>query len=95
MYEKKWMQRIKSKILSSPKYNLWKTLDTIDWFKNIKNKKRYTFTLFDIIEFYPSITRELLLNSLNHAREYTDITNKEIGIILACRKSIIADNHRT
>ena len=31
---------------------------------------------------------ELLLKSLNSAREYTDITDEEIEIILACRKSI-------
>ena len=83
------MQRITSRLLSSPKYNLWKnSLDTIDWFKNIKNKKRSTFIQFDIIEFYPSITRELYLKSLNHTRKYADIIDKEIEIILACRKSI-------
>ena len=81
--------RITSKFLSCPKYNLWKnSLDTIDWFKNIKNKKRSTFIHFDIIEFYPSITRELFLKSLNHTREYMDITDEEIEIILS-------DNHRT
>ena len=56
------MQRITSWLLSSPKYNLWgNSMDTIDWFKNIKNKKMSTFIQFDIIEIYPSITRELLL----------------------------------
>ena len=37
----------------------------------------------------------LLLKSLNYAKKYTDITDKEIEIILACRKSILSDNHRT
>ena len=49
----------------------------------------------NIIEFYPSITWELLLKSLNHAREYTDITDEEIEIILAWRKSILSDNRKT
>ena len=90
------MQRITSRILSNPKYNLLKdSLDIIDWFKNIKNKKRSTFIQFDIIEFYLSFTRELLLKSLNHAREYTDITDEEIEIILACRKSNVANDRRT
>ena len=48
-----------------------------------------------ISEFYPFITKELFLKSFNHAREYTAITDEEIEIILACRKSILADNHRT
>ena len=49
-------------------------MDTVDWFRNNRDKKRSTFVQLDIIEFYPSITRELLVKSLNHAREYTDIT---------------------
>ena len=69
-------------------------MDTINWFKNIKNK-RSTLVQFDIIEFCPSITRELLLKSLSHAREYIDMTDEEVEIILACRKSILSDNHRT
>ena len=89
------IQRITSRLLSGHKYNLWKnSMDTIDWFKNIRDKKRSTFIQFVIIEFYPSITRELLLKSLNHAREYTDIT-EEVEIILACRKSVLSDNRRT
>ena len=47
------------------------------------------------LEFYPSISRELLLKSLNHARENTDITDEEIEIIVAFKKSIQADNRRT
>ena len=90
------IQRITSRMLSSHKYNLWKnSMDTIDWFRKIKNKKRSTFVQFDIIEFYPSITKELSVRSLKHAREYTDITEEEIEIILASRKSVLSDSHRT
>ena len=32
---------------------------------------------------------------MNHVREYTDITDEEIEIILACRKSVLSNNHRT
>ena len=71
---------------------MWKnSADILDWFKNLKNKKLSTFIQFDIIEFYPSITRELLPKSL----EYTDITDEEIEIILACRKSLLSNNRRT
>ncbi len=89
------IQKITSRLMSSHKYNLWKnSMDTIDWFKKIKDKKRSTFVQFDIIEFYPSITKELLVRSLNHAREYTEIT-EEIEIILASRKTILSDNRRS
>ena len=69
-------------------------MDTIDWFRKIKDKKRSTFVQFDIIEFCPSITKELLVRSLNHAREYTDITEEEIEIILASKKSVLSDSRR-
>ena len=70
-------------------------MDTIDWFRKIRDKKRSTFVQFDIIEFYPSIAKELLVRSLNHAREYTDITEEEIEIILASRKSVRFDSRRS
>ena len=64
------IQKITSRLMSSHKYNLWKSsVDTIDWFRKIKDKKRSTFEQFDIIEFYPSITKELFVRSLNHAEE--------------------------
>ena len=70
-------------------------MDTIDWFRKIKDKKRSTFVQFDIIEFYTSITKELLARSLNHARECTDITEEEIEIILSSRKSVLSDSRRS
>ena len=48
----------------------------------------YTFIEFDIIDFYCSITKELLLLSINLARNYTDINQEELDIILAYRKSV-------
>ena len=52
------IQKITSRLMSSHKYNLSKnSMDTIDWFRKIKDKKRSTFVQFDSIEFYPSITK--------------------------------------
>ena len=36
------------------------TKDALTWFKNIKQKKNKKFLQLDIVEFYPSITEELL-----------------------------------
>ena len=38
---------------------------------------------------------ELLLKSINHTWEYTDITDEEINIILACWKSILTGSQKT
>ena len=44
------------------------------WFRRIKNKSKATFIQFDIIDFYPSITKNILIDSINYARKYIDIT---------------------
>ena len=42
------------------RYNLSKnSLDVTEWFRNIQCKSRTTFIQFDMIEFYPSISKEL------------------------------------
>ena len=77
-------------MLNNLRYILFKnSLDTIEWFKNIKHKNKTTSIQFDIIDFYPSIKKELLLQSINLAWNYTDITKAELDIILACRKSLL------
>ena len=82
-------------VFFTPSLYIYIYIYTIDWFKNIRDKKRSSFVQFDIIEVYLSITTELLLKSLNYAREYTDITDEEVEIILACRKSVRSDNRIT
>ena len=39
------------------------TSDVISWFKSIKNKQNCKFISFDIKDFYPTITKELLSNA--------------------------------
>ena len=54
--------------------------DTIEWFKNIKHKNKITLIQFDITDFYPSITKELLLQSSSLAKNYTDYTKNNIEL---------------
>ena len=50
---------------------------------------------FDIIDFYPSITKNILIDSINYARKYIDITIEQYEIILACRKTVLKSNDST
>ena len=61
----------------------------------LKNKKNTTFKKFDIIDFHPSKTKELLLHSINLAKNFTVITQEELHIILTRRKSIHINNNST
>ena len=43
-------------------------MEKTNWFKNIQQKNLYTFTVFDIEKFYPSIAEKLLEDALAFAQ---------------------------
>ena len=61
----------------------------INWFKNLKEKPNLKFIVFDIVNFYPSITQELLEQALNWASQFTPISNEDKDIIFQARKSLL------
>ena len=61
----------------------------IEWFKAIENKKHHNFICFDIVEFYPSISQDLLNKALDFASAYDNITNDERNIIIHAKKSVL------
>ena len=67
--------------------NHWKDKsEVIEWFLKIPDKSRYKLTIFDIKDFYPSISEKLLTNALNFAKEITDISREDIQIMYHTRK---------
>ena len=90
------IQNIVNSVKKANHCNLWgNSYETIEWFRRIKNKSKATFIQFDIIDFYPSITKNILIDSINYARKYIDITNEQYEIILACRKTVLKNNDST
>ena len=76
------------------KLNHWRnTGDVITWFEKIKDKKTATFKSFDICDFYPSITDQLLENALIFASNFTNITEEENCIIIYTRRSSLYNNN--
>ena len=58
--------------------NQWRNIKSvIERFKAVKNKRKSSFIKFDI-EFYPSISKELLSKSIEHAQSVTKIEEKVI-----------------
>ena len=75
------------------KYNQWKnTNNVIEWFEN---KPNCTFIQFDIKEFYPSITEEILNTAITFARSHADINNVELRTIKHYRKSFLFSNNES
>ena len=77
---------------ATTKVNQWKnTNDVINWFKSIKNKENCKFISFDIKDFYPTITMELLSKCLSFAETKVQITEDDKKIIYHSRKSLLFD----
>ena len=70
--------------------NQWCNSDeTIAWFKSVGNKDRYTFLSFDIIDFYQSISEDLLDNTISWAKPFTTILDTDMRVIKHATKSLL------
>ena len=70
--------------------NQWRnTQNVIEWFGNIKEKNRHSFISFDIVDFYPSTSENLLDQALPWAFDLADISDEDISIIKHARKSLL------
>ena len=57
-------------------------MEKTDWFKNIQQKSLYTFTVFDIEKFYPSIAEKLLEDALAFAQRQYKLKKTKIIALL-------------
>ena len=79
--------------MAKTKVNQWKsTKATIDWFKGINDKSRFSFIKFDLDNFYPSITETLFNNAIEFARQHTSIPESDLDIIRQARKTLLYHN---
>ena len=90
------LDRINVKVREETKFLQWRnTNSVIKWFKKIKNKKKCKFLKFDIAEFYPSISKKLLSDSINFAKKYTDISEEEEEIIFHAKEALLFNGDST
>ena len=84
------LERIVSKVAEQSGLNQWRnTSVVIDWFKQIPHKSHTRLMKFDICDFYPSITEELLLKSIDFARQFVEISDNDLNIIMHSRKCLL------
>ena len=87
------LKGINSQIREHLNLQQWRsTADTLNWFKNLKNKTRLKFIQLDIVDFYPSITEELFKAALQFAGDTVNITTEEYEILLNARQSLLFHN---
>ena len=89
---KQIIQRINNELRPILEVNQWQsTTSAINWFTKIPEKENCSFTIFDIKDFYPSITMELLKKAIDFACQYINILPKDKEIIFHARKSLLYD----
>ena len=88
------LQSINNEIRVKLGLQQWRsTTDTLNWFKNLKNKTRLKFLQLDIVDFYPSITEDLFNDALDFASQTVDISAETKKILMNARKSILYHNN--
>ena len=88
------LERINNKIRYCTKLNQWRNTQTVnDWFCHLQDKQSLPFLVFDIIDFYPSISELLLLKALDFAKQFDTISSQEKEIIMHSRKSLLFDKN--
>ena len=89
------LDKINKALIESLNVKQWKnTTSVINWFKEITEKHRYTFVMFDIKDFYPSISESLLKEALNFAKTILPISASDERAILHARKSLLFDENQ-
>ena len=61
----------------------------VTWFKNIENNHISLFIKFDIVDFYPSGSKDLLMNAINFTKSIAPIHHKIIKTILHAVKLLL------
>ena len=61
----------------------------ITWFKSLPNKHQLKFLQFDVCEFYPSITLQLLYKAIQFAENYVAISDDDKELFYQTKKSFL------
>ena len=93
---KQILDRINSEVQTATKVNQWKnTTAVINWFNKTETKQNSTFITFDVVNFYPSINRDLMDKAVAYAKKFTTITPSEIDIIYKAKDTLLFHNNDT
>ena len=70
--------------------NQWKNSGkVIDWFDALENKEQLTFFKFDVVSFYPSISKKLFDDSVTWAKQFYTFTETDLEVIQHARESYL------
>ena len=87
---KRFLDDILTNVKPKTSVNLWKnTAAVTNWFSRINRKQDCTFICLDTVDYYPSISEDLLNRAFDFAGKYTEISSKDKDSIFNARKSML------
>ena len=90
---KKLLEKMVRKTVTETKVNLWRnTQEVLQWFDNIQHKESASFISFDIVGFYPAISKTLFEKALKHAEKYSPLSALEKEVISHSKKTLLFSN---
>ena len=90
---KQILENINLKLVDATGVNQWKnTSSVLQWYKSLPNKCKSAFISFDVVEFYPSMTEDLLRRALDFASSYVNISRDDRQIIIRAKHSLLFNN---
>ena len=95
---KQLLEEINNQIREKTKLQQWRSTDeALNWFKELDRQKTLTFLQLDIVEYYPSITEEILDKAFEFANEVLGykIDSKTVKIIKHSRNSFLYTKNKT
>ena len=90
---KKILDKVNTAVVEATEVNQWRnSQEVINWFKNTQTRANSSFITFDVVNFYPSITRALLHRALDFAEKFTSISQSEKEIIFHAKNTLLFHN---
>ena len=91
---KSYLDAVNAELRQRLQVNQWRnTSKVIEWFKAIPDKPHSRFIKFDIAEFYPSISQELLVKAIDFAKSNScSIDSDAIKVIMHSRKCFLFES---
>ena len=76
------LERVNNEMGKSTKLQQWRhTQSVINWFNALENINECTFIQFDIVDFYPSLTENLLINAIDFSKQLTNIMHARKSLL--------------
>ena len=87
---KQVLHRILASVHDRLPLNIWRNTKAVtDWFNGIDRKEQCAFFSFDIVDFYTSVTKDLLDKAVDFASQHATISEEDRKIISHARKSML------